>query len=359
MLEIIIVFAIYVGLQKLLDKPIEKKIKAAKNTEEAIKQRKRLKHVRALFFVVYLTAYLIFSFWISFGVGEQDTNAVIQSIKGLAMGTVMLYQYLRQQKKYKEFMGNVSTYGKTEYLEQNERFAIFLRGFDEDDYAKESDLSKGNSSEKFSEYKFMGLLQQRIPVCAIGMTKEADSPYGATRVYVDDVSWKEDVRELMEKAEEIYILVNDRTSCIWEIEQSAEMLQKTVFIIEEREKYENVRAQIKATLALPDIPEDLAASPHITLRYHQDSTQFEPFENTIESYAHILQMPVPKDRTASSPICRIRRRLHTNDSWNCYRIGGSSDIRRPSSARSNNSIGTIIVTAATPFSGCSCCHYKI
>lgn len=293
MLEIVIVFAIYVALQKLMDKPFERRIREAQTVEQALEQRKRLKHVRTAFFAIYLIAYIGFSFWISFGVGEQDANTIATSIKGLCMSAIMLYQYLSQQKKYKEFMGNVSTFGKEDYLSQHDHFALFLRGFNEDDYAKEEALSKATNLEKFSEYKFMDILQKKIPACAIGMTKEADSPYGATRVYVNDISWKADVHEMMEKADEIYILVNDRTSCIWEIEQSIEMLQKTLFIIDDRTKYEHVRDSVKEKLLLPEIPVDMSEATHLVLRYHQGIPHFDQYDNSIESYANILQMPVP------------------------------------------------------------------
>ena len=294
MLEIIIVFAIYIGLQKLLDNPVENKIRNAKTAEEANEYRKRLKKFRTAFFVIFLTVYIVFSIWLNFGVGEQDNDTIVNSIKGLCFGGLMMYQYLKQQKKYREFMGNVSTYGKNEYLEQNEHFALFLRGFEEDDYSKEEDLAKYNDSQKFSEYKFMSILQKRMPACAIGMTKETDSPYGAQRIYVNDDSWRQDVKELMEKAEEIYILVNDRNSCIWEIEQSSTMLCKTIFIIDEVSKYENVRKSliISNNSFLPELPSDINITHHVILRFNNGIPTFEQFENTIESYSRILQIVV-------------------------------------------------------------------
>ena len=294
MLEILVVFSIYFGLQKLLDNPIEKKIREAKTAEEAIEQRKRLKRFRSTFFIIYLIVYIVFSLWINFSVGEQDTNAVATSIKGLALGAVYMYQYLKQQKKYKVLMGNVSTFGKDDYLEQNEHFALFLRGFEEDDYSKENDLAKIKDLQKFSEYKFMNILQMRISACAIGMTKETDSPYGAKRVYVNDASWKQDVKELMEKADEIYILVNDRVSCIWEIEQSATMLNKTIFIIDDITKYENVRNKLNEANEqfLPVIPTDYIFGDHVILRFTNGNSFFEKFENNIDSYSQILRIPI-------------------------------------------------------------------
>ena len=296
MLEIIIVFAIYAGLQKLLDLPFENKIKEAKTTEEANKYRKHLKTARLLFFIVYLIGYFVFIFWLNFGVGEVNADTVPQSIKGIAMGLCMMYTYLVKQRKYKEFMGNVSTLEKDAYLKENEHFALFLRGFAEDDYSKEKDLAKPEESGHFSEYKFMSLLQTKIPACAIGMTKESDSPYGAARIYVNDASWKEDVKEMMEKADEIYILVNDRISCIWEIEQSAPLLKKTTFIIDDRQKYERVRNSLQEAglTFLPDIPGPYQASAHLFLRNAGDAPVFEEYANTLESYSALLQIPIPE-----------------------------------------------------------------
>ena len=100
----------------------------------------------------------------------------------------------------------------------------------------------------------MKTLQKSINVVAVGMTKEISSPEGgAQRVYLNDDTWQKDVKLMMEKAYKIVILVNDRDSCIWEIEQSAEMQDKTVYIVDDLMKFNNVRNILNSPNYLPEI----------------------------------------------------------------------------------------------------------
>ena len=295
MLVILIVFGIFMGVQRLLCSPFERRIRKAQNTEETLIFRKQLRRIRTTLFVVFISVYILILLWINFGVEEPDSDTLQSSILCICLGTVMLIYFLQQQKKYSEFVGNISILSKNDYLAQHNQYALFLRGFEKDDYAKENTLSNRKLLDKFSEYKFMEILQTKIPACAIGMTKEADSPYGATRVYVDDSSWKDDVRDLMDKANSIYILVDDRPSCIWEIEQSKELLGKTFFIIEDKEKYENVRKCIVDGNIFPEIPSSFSDKPHLSLRFENSMCLFEPFENTVEHYANFLQISFPNN----------------------------------------------------------------
>lgn len=301
MLEIIIVIAIYSFLQKWLDSPYKKKIQESTSTEEAIKYRKKLRRTRLLFFIIFFSLYIGVSILsVIFTINSSsDNKAIEQGIKGLVLGIYFLYRTLFKDKKYDDLKGNVSTFTKTEYLENNQRFAIFLRGFDDDKYAKFTDIQKTHEFESFSEYHFMSLLENRIPVCAIGMTKETDSPYGASRIYVDDDCWKNDVRELMEKAEEIYILVSDRDSCIWEIEQSIDMLDKTTFIIDNPDKYENARAILTKSISLPELPATIQQNPHQILQYRSGQFSFSSYQNDVSSYAQLLNVPAPKMKKKS------------------------------------------------------------
>ncbi len=114
---------------------------------------------------------------------------------------------------------------------------------------------------------------------------------GAVRVYVNNQTWKEDVKELMEKANTTFILVNDRTSCIWEIEQSSSLLGKTIFIIDDKRKYINVCLSLNNIANLPEIPDYYKDTEHLILRYEKTiGFIFEPFENSSESYARLLRI---------------------------------------------------------------------
>lgn len=295
MIEILIVIAIYTFLQKLVDYPFKKKIQQSSSAKEAIMHRKRLKKARLTFFIIFFVLYIGGSIYLNF-IGDNDTNSIIQGVKAITLGLVFLYTTLFKKSKYEDLKGNVSTFTKTDYLEKNQRFALFLRGFGDDVYAKYTDIQKAEDFEDFSEYHFMKLLENRIPSCAIGMTKESDSPYGASRVYVDDETWQSVVRELMEKADEIYILANDRDSCIWEIEQSLHMLEKTTYIIDHPERYEHIRSILSSRIRLPKLPANIQEYPHQILRYRSGQFTFNCYQNDVKSYAHILDVPVPEKK---------------------------------------------------------------
>lgn len=60
-----------------------------------------------------------------------------------------------------------------------------------------------------------------------------ESPEGSVRIYLDDETWQQDVSDLIEKAEYIFILVHNSKSCIWEIQQCQWIAsEKTVYFID-------------------------------------------------------------------------------------------------------------------------------
>ena len=180
------------------------------------------------------------------------------------------------------------------------------------------------SKEKFTEFNFMEVLESYTPVCAIGMTKEADSPFGARRVYVSDESWKEDVRDLMNRANLIFVLLNDRPSCIWEIEQSADVLNKTCFLVEDIEKYNSIRSKLAGTIDFPDASKMEVNIPFalrivdIPIRIKDERGLEKPdriiaiannFENSKEGYENLLSILIEgqsaKAKKSSSLLSKI------------------------------------------------------
>lgn len=307
MLELVIVFSIYAGLQRIIDIPFIARIRHSTNVEDAIIHRKRLKTVRFVFLVLYVALYVAFSI-VDFL--SEETGGFGKLLK-IVMFVVVLLVYLKKSNQYSDFfIGNISTMKKEDYLKQVKRYAIFLRGFGEDDYSKEEELFNMKYLNKFSEFWFVYVLKQRISVCAIGMTKEIDSPIGAQRIFLDDKNWKEEVRDLMEKSEEIYILVNDRESCIWEIEQSMDLVGKTMYIIDDRSKYESVRTQIEDRFSLPPILDYFEQEAHVMLRIENGQPLFECYDNNVVSYAQKLNVFLSEDTIKAAQKIRKYRRIH-------------------------------------------------
>ena len=244
MIEILIVFGVFSWLMHIISRPYEKKIEKASTVEKALTYRRRLKWIRWVTTIVLIAIYTIPNFYLN-----PDKDFWLQG--GGKTTICVLILYLFGQKGFKKLLGNVSSLNKKSFLNKYSRFALFLRGFENDNYEK--DPLALMTLKDFSEYSFIKELEQYIPVCAIGMTKEADAPLGAQRIYVSDETWRSDVLELMNRADLIFILLNDKPSCIWEIEQSSEVMCKTCFIINDIDKYNSVRNRLIGKIDFPDV----------------------------------------------------------------------------------------------------------
>ena len=292
MLETILVYAIVCVLIKVVEKPLVKKIAFSKNTEDAISIRRMLIALRIGISILLFGGYLL----CIVAIGDFDNPNASKSVeawKSVIMTIAFIFIVGIQQLGFKKLLGNISCLTKTAFLSAHENFVLFLRGFNDDDYSDITEIRKDHF-EKFSEYGFMSLLEvSKISACAIGMTKESDSPIGAKRIYVDDNSWKEDVNELIEKARDIFILVRDRESCIWEIEKSLVHLSKVQFIVDDIDIYNNVREKIKGKIELPQI--EIAPVGAIVVISYKDGTFIAAlYSNSINGYAQILQYPQDK-----------------------------------------------------------------
>ena len=169
-------------------------------------------------------------------------------------------------------------------------FILYLRGFASDDYSlTQKDLGKLNVKlSTFSEGSFINILKQYMPVYAVGMTKELNSPIGAKRIYLDDEEWESEVLELMTRASLIVILLNDTPSCIWEICKSNQFKNKTVFISNDTEKVANIRKELnKQSVYL--LPTGLKGQ---TISYFiEDGNELiiSGYSNTEKSYKQIIK----------------------------------------------------------------------
>ena len=285
----IVVAILYPFVIKHMEKNDIQLLNETTDTNIAIEIRKKLKRNRIIMLILMLILYAIFEVVTTIVITNfEDPQSVGNLIQNIGFIGVAMYTYLKIQNGAIKAVGNISTSSKHDFLEQHNEYCLFLRGFEQDDYGHDPVVSE-KTYDSFSEYEFTSLVIQNIPICAVGMTKEVNSPRGATRVYLNDDSWQKDVLELMEKSQAIYILVNDRKSCIWEIEQSFKMLGKTVYIIDDIQKYENVRQQLAHIISLPKIP-NLQKSDKIifVMTYLNNDFDIKSYKNNIEGYSLLL-----------------------------------------------------------------------
>ena len=152
---------------------------------------------------------------------------------------------------------------------KEDSFDLYLRGFSSDDYydnriaeyvsiANRQSLFSNKDYNVESEYIKMELadewgVKNKIEIektfserlfyrayrkaggrkmYCVGMTKELESPEGSDRIYLNDETWKDDVRSLIDRAKHVFILVNPSDSCVWEILECVRIAEgKTIFFI--------------------------------------------------------------------------------------------------------------------------------
>ena len=241
MIVAILIVTIYIFLLKIFEDPIIEEIKSAIDINDALKKRRKLIALRrrSILIVIAMCIAAYFIQILIFRLEFYDTNLLL----GLS-SSIMFSLIIVSKRKSHNPLGTMSSLSKNEVIANGEEFVLFLRGFMQDDYTPEIILKK-QGFDIFSEYNFTYILSKYKRIYAVGMTKEIESPTGARRIYLGDATWKLDVRELMEKSQFIVILLDDRESCLWEVEQSFDMLQKTIFIVDDIEKYTNVSTKMK------------------------------------------------------------------------------------------------------------------
>jgi len=259
---IIFLFTIVFGLGAMisyLNNSARLQLREIDTTEKRILYRKQIykKRIKTIFEVASAPIIILVFVWIGLMSIPSSTNDTKDLKMWFGMfffllltiiiiaGPLVLFMYI-------QYKGNMSYCNKTDFFEGNKVFALYLRGFENDDYSNKWGLVK-KKRKQFSEYLFTKILSKYCVCSAIGMTKELDAPLGAKRIYVDDETWKDDVAELMEKSDKIYILINNRPSCIWEIESAVQYIEKVVMIIDDPIKYVLVQEAVKDTIDLPHI----------------------------------------------------------------------------------------------------------
>lgn len=191
MIFLLIIFALFAGVLKLVDIPTVKKIKAASDSQSAIEYLKQLLHNRKVAFWIFVGLIIVYMLYDLRYLDEiEDEYAMGMVLFARILWIVTLFLYLKASNKYQDIQGHVSVLSAKDFIEKHERFVLFLRGFESDVY-NTKDIGKWDFSEdKLSRVINKGL---GIPMCAVGMTKEADSPIGCERVYVEDSTWEDDV----------------------------------------------------------------------------------------------------------------------------------------------------------------------
>lgn len=275
-----------------LEKKFYKELSLSKNIDESIYVRKKIKTERWFILALILILYYTFEFILYlFIFGEQDLLFWTQEVLGSLLMIAYMVIVLRSSSKNKNPLSNISLLRKEDILNRKEDYILFLRGFSKDNYEISALLDIKKSFESFSEYLLNKVIKQyncQIGFYAVGMSKEVEAANGADRVYLNDCSWKEDVAELMQKAKAIFILMDDRESCIWEIMQTQHLSNKVIFLCDDIRIYNNVKETLKKNCSpvldlFPELPNNNY------FYFTNFNSNIVEYDNTTESYKMIIE----------------------------------------------------------------------
>ncbi len=285
MLELAILISVFEFIDYLLSGGLRRKLKNEPSSKKRVVIRQRVRLIRKIMldgFAVFVVACVLLNFVVA---------VLTDSYWGLICMLAVTFVYFVILKKWERLRGRLSTLEMESGEWELWDYSLFLRGFSSDDYESidKLELKSDDSFDGLSEYWFFKILSRadRRPVVSIGMPREVESPYGTQRVYLDDNTWNDDVKKLMQHAGMIYILVHDSESCVWEILQTRTLIEKTVFIADNQQKYDMVRGLIGSHIHLPPI--DLANGRCAAISFTPEPV-IKYFVNTPQGYADLVNV---------------------------------------------------------------------
>lgn len=288
MLELALYIFFFELIDKLITSRLRKKLSSEPSSKKRIEIRRRVKRNRIIQLIVFILMLFVIEVFLIYDSITQPYNSITSKNCILFPGFCIIY--FVALKKWKRIKGNISTTDLDSFMLGKKKYSLFLRGFENDSYEKIDKLEDNRNERyiRFSEYWFFKFLKKRYNqlVVSVGMTKELDSPNGTLRIYLDDDEWKEGVSRLMESAERLFILINDRESCIWEIINSKDRLTKTIFIADNQSKYDSAKNKVSDFIILPDLI--IPPTKCVSVTYEAAEPIISYFENSRMGYASFI-----------------------------------------------------------------------
>lgn len=144
------------------------------------------------------------------------------------------------------------------FMSRERIFILYLRGFITDDYSPklektadvvtnaapwkskiDTDKVKENPNDFPLSEKSLAKAWNNCPirfceVFSVGRPEELESPEGTKRIYLDNDSWQEDAKTLMDLAKYILVCIHPNDNCIWEIRQCDTLFpEKTIYYVDD------------------------------------------------------------------------------------------------------------------------------
>ena len=290
-------------LKNLYDLRARKIINRATNIEQATQIRRRLLKLRTISLRTLIALLLVGYVWVVWEYPDVGLYFLVVFV----VCSVIIYTQIVHEKSKSRLYGNLSYTMAEDFLKKEEDYTLYLRGFDDDVPFKKTNYAPASKLNEalFAEAIEYGL---NVPMYALGMTKEIDSPVGAGRLYVNDDDWQEIVVQLMQRTKHIFILVSNRMSCLWEIEQARTMKDKVVFIVDDIDIYNEVRKLFGEAFGMPEPPQD--STQKFFFRCGEEPIAFE---DSINGYLSIINLTLAEVEEQQLEQNRVAYRQHNSE----------------------------------------------
>lgn len=288
---------IYYIIVKIIELYYVSKIEQGVSAYIAINYRRIVRRIRIVIFLFCLVGAAVIQYFI-------NSDLEIGQMVNAFWPVTFMYVIMMRMNKNSPY-GNFSYQSIDNVMNSNKNFIVFLRGFEKDNYTAKKKLLKKKKFNDFSEFHFFECLRKLLDYefYAVGMTKEIEAPFGADRVYLENYCWRKDVKMMMDKSAYIIVEINDKPSCVWEIEQCDIYPKKTFFLITDKEKYKNVYNYIiqKRPFIGKGFPHPNSINSLVCFTFPSYGNKLEiKFENNIYSYKELAKtmMLIIKQRAA-------------------------------------------------------------
>lgn len=283
-------------------------IKESNDFEESMDLRRqfRKKTMNAILLAdcVFAVVYVILDFLLDDSLLLDDwLQWLLIIIVIIVLQSLFVMYFLNKYDGTNALLDLVSTMTPQEFLKENRKYVLYLRSFETDIYdgalqkILPQKIDDAVFSETFRECDLVGPMKAalNLPVCAVGMSKELEQPRdSAIRVYTSDEKWQEDVLSLIKEAQAVYVSISSRDSCLWEIRQLSEYIDKTVFIIDDAEEYQKSRALVGNDKLLPDISDELSMCPHAFLYWRAGKFTVCRLDYSPKGYKRLVDPAIEK-----------------------------------------------------------------
>lgn len=209
------------------------------------------------------------------------------SLFWIPLSLLVYFFYAKQAGVYRD----IKEYSDFDY---SKSYTLYLRAFEKDRITFKESLGRTigiynyePNSSRFMERCYLSVLttfKRLVVVNNPGQLSESiATEYSDDCIYLNNVTWENDVANLICKAENVHILVSSRDSCVIEILKAANYLDKTYFIIDDLNEYKLAFDKAKLSHLIIN-----ATSP-FCVNYKDNIPTVWRFKNSAYSYDHLIK----------------------------------------------------------------------